>query len=229
MSSETSSGKFRVHQQSNGARVVVTDTFSEEPEADEADVPGPARPRPKAKPRQAPSTASRGKRRGWWGKWRGAVLAGAGAALACSIAYNAIVLSLWWDFKLLAAASGTAIGLAVRGAAPAGISPLDGTPRTIAIALTYLCIASVYTPWFYDAQLHPEAYEVLADARDVDDAAVASFGADTRGPAVSEHAAAAVTAVGQSLALPFVLLTHVDVLGLLFLGVALAQAWKFSA
>lgn len=157
--------------------------------------------------------------------WAPAIAAGTAAAVALSLIVNAIEIGTGFSFRLLAVASGSAIGLAVRAAAP---EPRAMTNRVVASILTYFCLASTYWYWFTMAILHPEQFGIDVEVA----AAVGIQDWSAPAPAVSGETVdwlmAVVVGGFQSLVFPFYLLSYLNVWGVIFLILAIGQAWKLS-
>ena len=151
--------------------------------------------------------------------------AGAGAALAGSILYYAILAISGYEFGLIAIVVGMAVGKAVNwGAYGRG----GWRYQTMAMALTYLAIVTSYVPLII-SEMGKQPVAVEASAKPGETAAPApQTPATDQAPPTLVGAIAGITILfGLVLAIPF-LAGIENIMGLIIIGIGLYEAWKFN-
>ncbi len=235
----------KVHEQGNGARIRVAQVAAPPPIPEEPDrLVGPPALQVGRPEWAREKAAERGVTPGEGG-WGTSLGLGVAALIVCSLLYNMVVLMTHIDFKILATFSGAAIGFAIRAG---GAQGSNTAKRLVACALTYVCLASIYVPWYYDEILHPERYawefedyEAYDEGPDWDPAfdpvarptgpvEVASLDAPApSGPVLGVEFGALAEAVVRATIFPLIQIGWGDVLAIVWLIFAWVQAWKTSA
>lgn len=231
----------KVHEQRNGARIVV-------PKLEEAPVEegGGAWVPPAPAAREPRVVVVDPNQRGWAPAFGLAIA----AAAAGSLFTNFVEILTSIQFRFLLIGCGTLIGFAVRAGKPPGNPDLH---RVLAIVVTYLCMATTYPYWIYQELAHPElfweedggagAFEGIWDdggweepvgwqepgSASTEPIRLDSLDAPAAVPTVGLNWGALVGALGWSLAFPFYLLKWLNVWGLIWSVAALGSAYKFSA
>lgn len=218
-----------VHEQTNGARIVVPRSAAPEPEPEAWEAP--------AAPSVPPSMATYHARLRAEAPpehdglpWAKPIAFGLAAAVLIGLSITTFEIATGWSLKLLYLGAGAGIGAAVRAGEPPGDRFFAGL---LAIALAYLAIVLTWPYWMYQSLLEPEAWATIWELRADDlltvdeDAPIASFDAPGGGGGATS-ASTVLRALGRSLVFPVYLVGWVDVFGILFTVTALGTAFKIA-
>jgi hypothetical protein len=165
------------------------------------------------------------------GRFFKALFLGLAAGLAGAIVWFVIRRVTGYEVGLVAVVLGIAVGLAVnRGSGNRGGLGY----QIMAVLLTYCCIAANYMPDIFEVNLNAALeHQKEQAAKDAADPAKANAPQDVKPKMSTSEAIGALVMLfaiifAFALALPFQLGAQ-NIIGLLIIGFALWEAWKFSA
>lgn len=153
-----------------------------------------------------------------------ALALGIAAGAVGAVIYYGIRLATGYDLALITVVLGSIVGVAVRRGAGGSQSVVY---RLMAVGLAWTAMSSTYIPL-----LAPMLAESVAEAGKSDAAGDPASGLD---PADRETAGLVTQVVVWgasavlSLAIPFLFVTEMEILGLIIFGVGLWEAWRRSA